>query len=55
MVAGAPGDEARDQQDFYDADVEYVMPPEWPEDRVYKGRESPQTAYFLLSVFEGQE
>jgi ketosteroid isomerase-like protein len=25
--------------DFYAADVEYVMPPEWPEERVYRGRE----------------
>ena len=41
--------------DFYDADVEYVMPPEWPEDRVYKGRESLRRLVSSLSVFEGQE
>src|SRR5438445_8340873 len=41
--------------DYYDADVEYVMPPEWPEDRVYRGREALRGLLSALAFFEGQE
>jgi len=42
--------------DFYSSDVEYVTPPEWPEDRVYRGRESLRTLLSALrEIFEGQE
>jgi ketosteroid isomerase-like protein len=42
--------------DFYGSDVEYVMPPEWPEDRVYRGRESLRKLLFALrEIFVGQE
>ena len=42
--------------DFYDADVEFVMPPEWPEDRVYRGRDAVKgLSAALREVFGGQE
>ena len=41
--------------DFYHPDVEYVMPPEWPEDHVYRGREALRGLLSALTVFEGQE
>gem|GEM_PF-857949 len=42
--------------DFYDSDVEYMMPPEWPDDRVYRGRESLRGLLSTLTrTFEGHE
>ena len=41
--------------DYYDADVEYLMPLEWPEDHVYRGREALRGLLSALTFFEGQE
>src|SRR2546430_17598663 len=40
---------------YYDADVEYVMPLEWPEDHVYRGREALRGLLSALTFIEGQE
>jgi ketosteroid isomerase-like protein len=42
--------------DFYDPDVEYVMPSEWPEDQVYRGREAVgRLSSAMAGTFEGHQ